>query len=91
MRNGRASLGHFGIVSNFCQEISWDPSDMIFFSVVGIVFAQIPGCDYERCIDTRFGPFKTQISCGVVVSEDPVNGIILLKDIQNLFVESHFL
>ena len=64
---------------------------MIFFSVVGIVSAQIPGCDYERCIDTRFGPFKTQISCGVVVSEDPVNGIILLKDIQNLFVESHFL
>ena len=64
---------------------------MIFFSVVGIVFAQIPGCDYERCIDTRFGAFKTQISCGVVVSEDPVNGIILLKDIQNLFVESHFL
>ena len=64
---------------------------MIFFSVLGIVFAQIPGCDYERCIDTRFGPFKTQISCGVVVSEDPVNGIILLKYIQKLFLKFEFL
>ena len=56
-----------------------DSSEMILFWAVGIVFAQQPGCDYERCIDTRFGPFKTQISCGVVVSEDPVNGIIYSK------------
>ena len=47
---------------------------MIIFWVLGFTLAQEPGCDYERCIDTRFGPFKTTLSCGKVVSEDPVNG-----------------
>ena len=45
--------------------------------LVEIVSAQNEphGCNYTHCIDTRISDFKSVISCGKVVSEDPVNGV----------------